>query len=86
MLAAISPKLMPITKGGTFGCVGGAVSACAIVGNEVGWRPDNPLRISDGATADELRAEIMKRVGRLVSAGVTLPLNQKKKAYKATKE
>jgi hypothetical protein len=32
--------------------------------------PNNPLRIKDDATANELREEIMKHVGRLVSAGL----------------
>jgi hypothetical protein len=32
--------------------------------------PNNPLRIWDDASADELRAEIMKRLARLNEAGV----------------
>jgi hypothetical protein len=32
--------------------------------------PNNPVRFNDNATADELRAEIMKRLRILVSAGL----------------
>ena len=32
--------------------------------------PNNPLRIRDDASVDELREEIMRRIGILVSAGL----------------
>ena len=32
--------------------------------------PNNPLRLKDDATADELREEIMRRLGVLVDGGV----------------
>jgi hypothetical protein len=32
--------------------------------------PNNSVRFNDNAAADELRAEIMRRIGRLVSAGL----------------
>jgi hypothetical protein len=32
--------------------------------------PNNPLRIKDDASADELRAELMKHLRRLIDGGV----------------
>jgi hypothetical protein len=32
--------------------------------------PNNPLRIRDDATADELRAEVMRHIARLTDAGI----------------
>jgi hypothetical protein len=32
--------------------------------------PNNPLRVSDNATTEELRAEIMRRIANLAEAGV----------------
>ena len=32
--------------------------------------PNNPLRIRDDATADELRAEIIKHLGVLIEGGI----------------
>ena len=37
---------------------------------KVAGDPDNPFRFDDNATADELRAEIMKRLEILASAGL----------------
>jgi hypothetical protein len=46
--------------------------------------PNNPARIKDDATLDELRAEVVKHLTRLVSAGVidlkALPLSDGGKA------
>ena len=41
------------------------VSAVKLAGD-----PNNPARFKDDATADELRAEIMERLGRLQAAGL----------------
>jgi len=32
--------------------------------------PNNPMRVWDNATADELRAEVMRHIARLSDAGV----------------
>lgn len=37
--------------------------------------PNNPMRLKDAATVDELRAEIMRRMGELVSAAGILDLS-----------
>ena len=35
-----------------------------------GLVPNNPLRVKDDATADELRAKVMRHIARLSDAGV----------------
>jgi hypothetical protein len=46
--------------------------------------PNNPLRVLDGASTDELRAEVMKHLGRLIDGGVidleALPVPKRKMA------
>jgi hypothetical protein len=37
---------------------------------EAGGDPNNLVRIRDDATADELRAEIMKHLGVLIAGGI----------------
>ena len=46
--------------------------------------PNNPVRFKDDATADELREEVMRRLGILAEAGVidlkALPVPKRKMA------
>jgi hypothetical protein len=55
--AAIAEKVAPYRHA--------RLSAVKLAGD-----PNNPARFKDDATADELRAEIIRRLGHLVSAGV----------------
>ena len=40
------------------------------IGMKLAGAPNNPVRFKDDATADELREEVMRRLGILAEAGV----------------
>jgi hypothetical protein len=51
-------------------CAGGTVPACALERGEAGGAPSNAVPFKENATADELRAEVMRHIALLSDAGV----------------
>jgi hypothetical protein len=70
MLTTGNPTLMSITRRRRIGRVGAPNHHAKLSAVKLAGDPNNPARFKDDATAEELRAEIMKRLTALSEAGV----------------